>query len=233
MATSSDSEGAARFVGRVPFLMVLTDLAVKGIVFLLLNAGLLRAALNGEHFLSFTALLLRGVIDPAVRMAGKVDSVAALALLFVVCAVGGWILAALDTLFSTVLGWLATVVTYRVRRRRKFKEHERPFFSAPWVLDAHYAALLSFLFSQPKAKAHWEWELFVYYENWGVFTNVFIFTILSVVLMWSNLTFVDTIVLVLLVGFFLANALTHSRAMAQIQLFYQEPLDSLPDTLSR
>ena len=152
MATSSDSEGAARFVGRAPFLMVLTDLAVKGIVFVLLNAGLLRAVLNGEHFLSFTALLLRGVIDPAVRMAGKVDSVAALALLFVVCAVGGWILAALDTLFSTVLGWLATVVTYRVRRRRKFKEHERPFFSAPWVLDAHYAALLIFSVQSTKGE---------------------------------------------------------------------------------
>ena len=120
--------------------------------------------------------------------------------------------------------------TDRAQTHRKSKE--RPFFSAPWVLDARYAALLSYLFSQPKANAHWEWELFVYHENWGVFTNVFIFSILSVVLMWSNLSFVDTIVLVLLVGFFLANALAHSRAMAQVQLFYQERLNSLPDTRS-
>ena len=145
--------------------------------------------------------------------------------LLALCAVVGLVLAPFDALLCSGFTWLATLIWRRLYRGSQSTGRGNLFFSVRAVVDSEYVLILSSLFREPQDKAHWEWELFLYYIYWGIFANVFSFFLLSIALLRSTLTLRAWSALVLVVLYLLWNALLHSRVMERVHHFYLERAD--------
>jgi hypothetical protein len=154
------------------------------------------------------------------RLIKSANGFASLTFLFALCAIVGLILAPFDALLSKGLLWLAEIIVHKFAKSIKIHGAGTYFFSLSAVVDPEYASVLSSLFGSPQDKAHWEWELFLYYLYWGVFANVFFFTLLSITLLRSRLTLLGWTALMLTFSCLLWNSLLHSRVMHHVHLYY-------------
>ena len=158
---------------RLPFLSAIATFLFSGGMFLSLTAPLAFQLLRGEPALELKQLL-GTVYAPWWEAAAKTESgLLPIAAFLFFSLVSGLVLVPL----ARVLTHFTVVVLRMIDRKLAPIWRRAPinlFTSAAFALPDN-AAFMSWLMSNPTAKAHWEWEFFLYQLYWDLFMNAGLF----------------------------------------------------------
>ena len=185
MSDEIDPLNVATSVGdRFPFLSVLATLFFTGGVFLVFNVPALVALAQRRTFSGLDDFVLRGFLGFWGDVFKASNGAVVLAALLFLSLVLGLLLRPVDR-FAT---FIVVSLTQPIERHwaRKSRRKSRLLFSAAKFGERDAASFMAWLMTQRSAKAHWEWELFLYHLHWGLFANVFIFVAVASYLMWSH-----------------------------------------------
>jgi len=205
-------------VDRFPFVMVLSSTVLKGSVFVMINAPLLLVWLERKAVTSLSSLIKDEILRlwiTAVQSAGNFVTFSAF---LVMSLVVGTFLTPLERLFTFITVLAASKLKALLGRRTAHLQ----FFSSAEMAASDYAQFLSWLFTEPSYKAHWEWELFNFYNFWSIFTNISIFALLVILILGGTLSPIELIGGAIFVTMTLAFALFHSSLMGKVHKLYKQ-----------
>jgi ABC-type multidrug transport system fused ATPase/permease subunit len=194
--------------------MVMTAHFFRGSVFLLVNVPLISKIFLGSNSKTFFELFDQAIVNSwkvSIKLFGNILVIPAFLFLSLIT---GLLITPLERLISCLVSKIAEKIIAIFR--------EPTLFHGTEAMSTEYSEQLSWFFSNLDKKLHWEWELFHYYVYWGIFLNIFLFSISIIILLWSELRWFHYIILPVLVIFYAAFAIARSSVMGKVHMFYSK-----------
>jgi len=199
---------------KFPFVMVLTAIFLRGSVFLSINIPVIAEVFKGSSYTSISSLLDSAIVSAwkySIQIFGNILTLPAFLFFSLI---SGLCLTPIERVIAFLVTKVASLIC------RNFKS--LIMFSGAEAVSSDYAALLSWLLSNPDKKMHWEWELFYYHVQWGVFLNIALFSCVTLYLLWPTISVKHMLLYVVVTMFFLIFALARSAIMGQVHSFYEK-----------
>ena len=222
MSDEIDSLSVASSVGdRFPFLSVLATLFFNGGVFLVFNVPALVALAQRKTFSGLDDFVLTGFLAFWGNIFTATNGAVVLAALLFLSLVLGLLLTPVDRLATFIV--ISLIQPLERNWSRKHCRKSRLLFSAAEFGEGSSASFMAWLMTQRFAKAHWEWELFLYQLHWGLFANVLIFVVVASYLMWAQVVTWQLLLLGSAAVFIvLSYGIARSFAMGAVHDFYSQ-----------
>lgn len=208
-------------VTRLPFVPILVAFFFGGSVFLIFTLPLIIATFAQSAYATFDALVSTALISfwknalAATPAATLVFAAAFFSVVF------GFLLKPIDQL--SVVACVQVARTIGPILGTSTPSDVARLFSPSRFADAEHVAFMSWLLKNKEAKAHWEWEFFLYQIHWGLCTNVILFVSFAAYLLRSSTSVLQFGGYALLgVLTVVAYGLARSLVMGNVQEFYEK-----------
>lgn len=220
MATSLSPKSVGAGATRLPFVPVLVAFFFGGSVFLIFAFPLMVAAFSETQYAGFDALASEALIALWKRALQGTPGSTLIAGAAFFSVVFGFLLKPVDQMVTFTCVLAARVLSAKLMPTLAPAANQ--LFSPSRFSGADYVEFMSWLLRNKEAKAHWEWEFFLYQIHWSLCTNLTLFLLLASYLLRSSpsvLLFASCASLSVLAV--IAYGLARSLVMGHVQAYYE------------